>query len=221
MQYRIHCKRYINNFTYIVWELWQEKASVHVEPTISNMTVLVLATQHLSTKESGSWISSLSQFSCMWLVYTCLHVGHMCVKEEMHIACESPRLMLETIFGCFSALFPETRFSVKPSAQNVATLARQLDLQSPCLCLTRLDFQVEPHCPDNLCGFWRSKFPPSCLYSKCFNDQATFLTFYKYLWSKVGSLHKGRTKKIWRMYVAMYAPIYMGFPSQEWKLNKI
>lgn len=112
-------------------------------------------------------------------------------------------------------------FCIIPSAQNVATLARQLDLQSTCLCLTRLDFQVEPHFPGNLCGFWRPEFPPSSLYSKCFNDWATFLTFYRYFWSKVSSLHKGRTKKIWRMYVAMYTPIYMGLPSQESKLNKI
>lgn len=123
--------------------------------------------------------------------------AHVCERGNAHghIACGSQRLMLETIFGCFSALFPETRFSVKPSAQNVATLAHQLDLQSPCLCLTRLDFQVAPHCPDNLCGFWRSKFPSSCLYSKCFNDRGTFLTFYRYLWSKVSSLHRGRTKR--------------------------
>lgn len=85
---------------------------------------------------------TFSVFMCVTCVYMFACGAHVCEggNAHGHIACGSPRLMLETIFGCFSILFPETRFSVKPSAQIVATLAHQLDLQSPCLCLTRLDF---------------------------------------------------------------------------------
>lgn len=165
---------------------------------------------------------AFSVFMCVTCIYMFTCGAHVCEGENAHghIAYGSPRLMLETIFGCFSTLFPETIQS-SPAVRDVATLARQLDLKSPCLCLTRLDFQVAPHCPGNLCGFWRREFPPSCLYSKCFHDGAISLTFYRYFLSKVGLLHKGRTKKIWRMCVTVYAPIYMFLPSQESKVNKI
>lgn len=189
---------------------------MHVEPNITSKTLLVLATQHLSTKESGSWISSLFQFSCVWHVCTCLHVGHMCVKEEMHMG----TLRVEAQGWCWKpssgALL---HYSQRQGSQSSPALTlwplllASLICRAPACVSQGWTFQVEPHCPDNLCGFWRSKFPPSCSYSKCFNDRSTFLTFYRYFWSKVSSLHKGRTKKIWR--------INMGLPSQDSKLDKI